>query len=143
MRRLGEEIRDAYVFDNLSRIHDRRLVAGVGHRRQIVRDQDHRHAKFAAKSLEKIKDLRLYHDVERGGRLVADDDLGVTGESHGDHRALSHPARKFMRVIGRSFAIDLDAFEEFRNARFDGLFREIFVQENRIRDLIPDRHDRI
>ena len=46
-----------------------------------------------------IEDLRLDRDVERGRRLVGDQQLRVAGERHRDHHALAHAARELVRVL--------------------------------------------
>ena len=47
--------------------------------------------------------LRLHGDVERGRRLVGDDQLGVARHRHGDHGALAHAARELVRdIAGRA-----------------------------------------
>ena len=47
---------------------------------------------------DQLEDLRLHGDVERGRRLVGDQQLGVVGQRHRDHRALAHAARELVRV---------------------------------------------
>ena len=42
--------------------------------------------------------LRLHGDVERGGRLVGDQQLRRAGERHGDHRPLALAARELERI---------------------------------------------
>ena len=42
--------------------------------------------------------LRLHRDVERGGRLVGDDQLGVARDRHRDHHALPQPAGELVRI---------------------------------------------
>ena len=44
------------------------------------------------------QDLVLDRHVERGGRLVAQDDLGVAGQRDGDHHPLPHAAGELVRV---------------------------------------------
>ena len=46
-----------------------------------------------------IEDLRLDGHVERGGRLVGDQELRVAGQRHRDHRALAHAAGQLVRII--------------------------------------------
>ena len=46
-----------------------------------------------------IEDLRLDGDVERGGRLVGDQELGIAGERHRDHHALAHAAGELVRIV--------------------------------------------
>ena len=53
----------------------------------------------ARQLLHQFEDLRLDGDVERGGRLVGDDQLGVAGQRDGDHDALAHAAGKLVRIL--------------------------------------------
>ncbi len=48
---------------------------------------------------QQIEDLRLHRDVERGGRLVGDQDVGPAGQRHRDHHALAHAAGQLVRVF--------------------------------------------
>ena len=48
---------------------------------------------------EEVEDLRLDRDVERGGRLVGDEQLGFACQGHGDEHALAHPAGHLERVL--------------------------------------------
>ena len=48
---------------------------------------------------EQVEDLRLDGDVERGGRLVGDQQLRVVGQRHRDHGALPHAAGELVRVL--------------------------------------------
>ena len=62
-------IRPAYMID--------RAVAGLGDHRQVVADEDHRQARARSRrSPEEAEDLGLDHHVERGHRLVRDEELG-------------------------------------------------------------------
>ena len=47
---------------------------------------------------QQVEDLRLDGDVERGDRLVADDELRLEGERAGDADALALAAGEFVRV---------------------------------------------
>ena len=49
------------------------------------------------------QDLRLDRDVERGGRLVGDDQIGLVQQRDGDRHALAHAAGELVR-IGRAGA---------------------------------------
>ena len=48
--------------------------------------------------LQQREDLRLHGDVERGGRLVGDEQVGLVGERHGDHHALALAAGQLVRI---------------------------------------------
>ena len=47
---------------------------------------------------QQLEDLRLDGDVERGGGLVGDQQIGLVGERHGDHHALPLPAGELVGV---------------------------------------------
>ena len=46
-----------------------------------------------------VEDLRLDRHVERGGRLVGDQQLRVAGQRHRDHHALPHAAGQLVRIL--------------------------------------------
>ena len=50
-------------------------------------------------AVDQVEDLRLDRHVERGRRLVRDQDVRVVQERHRDHRALAHAARVLVRVV--------------------------------------------
>ncbi len=68
--------------------------------------------------LEQLQDLRLHRDVERGGRLVGDQQVGLVRQRHGDHHALALAAGELMRIAlqppGRIGNADL--VEQFEDA---------------------------
>ena len=51
-----------------------------------------------AQAVEHLEDLRLHRDVERGGRLVGHQDLGLGGERDGDHHPLAHAAAELVGI---------------------------------------------
>ncbi len=51
---------------------------------------------------EQVEDLRLDGDVERGGRLVGDQQARAVGDRHRDHHALAHAARELVRKGARA-----------------------------------------
>ena len=51
------------------------------------------------RSLDQLQDLGLDGHVERGRRLVGDQQVGVARERHRDHHALAHAARELVRVV--------------------------------------------
>ena len=55
-------------------------------------DHDQRHVPFALDVLEQVEDLLLSGDVERGGRLVRDQQVRVARQGHRDRDPLPHPA---------------------------------------------------
>ena len=65
------------ALDDAAGIHHRDLVGAAGDDAEIVGDQDHRHVPPLLLARQQVEDLRLHRDVERGGRLVGDQQLGL------------------------------------------------------------------
>ena len=83
--------RPAYITTTSS--HD------LGDDAEVVRDQQDRHAEPLAQLAQQLEDLRLDRHVERGRRLVGDQQLRVARERHRDHHALAHAAGQLVRVV--------------------------------------------
>jgi len=84
-----------------------------------VRDQDDRRTARRFNSPHQIEDLRLQGHVERGGRLVRDQQPGIAGQRHRNHHALAHAAGQLVRVfVDASLRRrDVDAAQQFDRAR--------------------------
>ena len=87
------------ILDHLAHIHHRHLVRDLGDDAHIMGDEQDRHAKLVLKRPDQRQDLRLGGDVQRGGRLVGDQQRRVGCQRNGDHGALAHAARQLMRVL--------------------------------------------
>ena len=68
------------------------------HHRQVVGDEDEGDAELALELVEQRDHLRLDRDVERGDRLVGDDQLGLERQRPGDGDALALAAGELVRV---------------------------------------------
>ena len=91
MLRLAVE-RDAVgELGHLAEVHDHDAVRDVPHDVEVVRDEDVRESEVALQVLQQVEYLRLNRDVQRGDRLVADNQLRVDGERarHADSLALA------------------------------------------------------
>jgi len=64
----------------------------------IVSHENHPHAELARQSAQEDQHLRLYSRVERGGRLVGEQEPRIAGHRHRYHRALAQPARQLARI---------------------------------------------
>ena len=102
MVRLREQILHRRLFDDLAGIHHHDALRGLGHHAHVVGDQHHRHAEARLHVEQQVEDLRLDGDVQRGGRLVGDQQLRLAGERHGDHHALAHAAGELVRVVAHA-----------------------------------------
>ena len=65
-------------------------------------NEKQRHAGVGAQALQQLQDLQADRDVERGGRLVGDQELRVARERHRDHRALALAAGELVRIAVRA-----------------------------------------
>jgi hypothetical protein len=63
-----------------------------------VGDHHDRGVQLVLQAVHEVEDLRLHRHVERRGRLVGDEQLGVVAQRHRDHHALAHAARELVRV---------------------------------------------
>ena len=92
-----------------------------------------------------LDDLRLHGHVERGGRLVGDQEIRPAGERDGDHHALPHAAGKLVRVILHPPLGCGDADARQRLDRQLVGFPPVLalVQHEHLGDLPADRRDRI
>ena len=81
------------------RVHHGHAIGDAGDNAQIMCDQRHRHTAFALEFGEQRKDLRLDGHIQRGGRLIGNQYLGIAGERDGDHHALAHAARQLVRIL--------------------------------------------
>ena len=73
-------------------IHDRDTIGVARDHAEIMRDQQQRRAGLTRNFFQEIQNLRLNRDVQRGGRLVGDDETRLTGQRHRNHDALAHAA---------------------------------------------------
>src|SRR5690606_9188670 len=99
-------------------LHHGNPVADVCNNAEVVRNQQEGETTVATKALQQVQDTLLHGDVEGGGGLVGDDDVGIVGERHGNPDALALPARQFMREGARAGAgiADTDLLHEFDGA---------------------------
>ncbi len=96
---LEEERAHLGGFHHSPRVHDVNPVGVPRDHAHVVRDQQHRHAQPLLQVPEQGEDLRLNGDVERGGRLVSDEQFGLVGQRHGDHHALPQATGQLVRVV--------------------------------------------
>jgi hypothetical protein len=75
-----------------------RHARDLGDHAEVVRDEQHPRAVARLQVLDEAQDLRLRGDVERGGRLVGDEQRRLEHQRHGDHDALALAAGELVRV---------------------------------------------
>ena len=86
--------------------HHRDAVGDLRDHAHVVGDEQHGGAVIALQVADQGQDLLLRGDVERGGRLVRDQELRLEHQRHRDHDALALAAGQAVRVGGED-ALDL------------------------------------
>ena len=84
--------------------------------RQVVGDEEIGKAHLALQVHHQVEHLRLDRDVERGDRLVADDQLGLQRQRAGDADALALAAGELVRVIVHLRLAQAHALEQLGDA---------------------------
>ena len=125
-------------------VHHRDPVGQLEQQRQVVGDEQDREPELVLQLDDLAEDVALHHDVERGRRLVHDDDLGVDRQRHRDHHPLAHAAGQLVRVAAQPRARDADQVEQ----RADLLERVLAAAIRRcawidVEDLVADVEHRV
>ena len=89
------------VFDDPAGVHHRHRIGHCRHHAQIMRDQHHRQARFATQPVEQAQDAGLDRHVQRGGRLVGDQQSRFARQRHRDLDALAHAAAELVRIAAQ------------------------------------------
>ena len=89
---------------------------------------------------QEIEDLRLHGHVERGRRLVGEQQPGRAGDRHRDDNALAHAAGHFVRIDAQPLLRRRDADLAEEVDRFGARLREAeaAMGSQRLGDLIAD-----
>ena len=106
MSRAPVQLAGGSRFHQPARVHHRDGVGDLDQQRQVMGDEQDREAEPVAQRHQLVENLALGDDVQRGRRLVHDQDLRVERHRHGDHDALPHAAGQLVRVaaepVGRN-----------------------------------------
>ena len=81
-----------------ARVHDGDAVAQLGHDAEVVGDEDQREVGLALDVLQQAQVLGLDRHVERGRRLVGDQQARLAGDGDGAGHALADAAAHLVRV---------------------------------------------
>ena len=70
-------------------VHHLGAVGDLGHDTEVVGDDQHAGAGDVAGRAQHVENLGLHRDIECGRGLVADQQVRVVGDRHGDHHPLA------------------------------------------------------
>src|SRR5262245_57851739 len=126
-------------------VHDRHAVTHSGHHAEVMRNEQDGHTCFRLQALQELQVLKLDGHVERGGRLIGNEHLGLTADGNGADDALLHAAAHLMRKLADPLigGGDLDAAERPRCLLHDLCLGAPPAPENRLAQLLTDREHRI
>ena len=104
------------ISTDLAEVHDHHPVGDVPDDVEVVRDEDVGEPELRLQVLEQVQDLRLDRHVERGHRLVADDQLRVDGERARDADPLPLAAGELVREAVVVLGVEPDDLEQLLDA---------------------------
>ena len=93
----------------------------MAHHGQIVGDEQVGHAEARLKLLQHVDDLRLNGNVQRGDRLVADDEVRLAGQGAGDADALALTAGELVGIAVQVILLQAHALHQLAHAVVDVL----------------------
>src|SRR5271156_6473457 len=99
MNRRTKELANRRRLHQLARMHNGDPLAGLRDDPEIVGYQKNRRTHFLAEVAEQVEDARSDGYVEACRRFVGDKKPWRSGQCHRDHDALTHAARKLMRIL--------------------------------------------
>ena len=108
-------------------------------------DEDDRRVEVVLQPVDQLQDLGLDGDVERGRRLVGDEELGLAGQRHRDHHPLAQATGELVgellqALLGPGHA---DHAEHLLGTAHRLLAVPAAVDAQRLGDLVADRHGRV
>ena len=98
MQRVAEQLLRRCQLHDPPKIHHGDPVGQILHHRQIVGDENVGQPMLFLELIEQFEYLRLNGNVQRGDRLVADNQLRIDRERPRDADALALPAREFIGI---------------------------------------------
>ena len=128
--------------DDLAQVHHGDPVTDVRDGGEVVADEEIAHAERALQLLELGDDLGPHRHVERGDRLVQDDQTRVGHERPRDRDPLALPAAEFVRKQRSDVRRQPDQLEHRADALVDRGAREAGVDLERLGDDVADAHAR-
>ena len=145
MTRIGEDLPDRALLEELARIHDADPVAHAHHGAEIVADEQDGHLVTLAQLAHEVEHGRLHRHVEPGGRLIHDQERGLGDERHRDHDALLLAARQLVGIaLEQLLAVrQLDLGEHRERPGAGRPFADALVDHGHFHELPAHRHDRV
>jgi hypothetical protein len=133
-----QDLRRRRGLDDPSRVGDHDPVADARRDTEVVRHEQQRRPALPGRRREQVEHPRLHGDIERGRRLVGDDEPRIARERHRDHHTLAQPAGQLVRVAAH---LHVGLRDPGLREQLDQLV--VFGIAGGLRDLVGDPHRRI
>ena len=140
MPRVAEELIGRRLLDHLAGVHDRDPVGELDEEREVVRDEEDGELELPLERLDLLENLALDDHVERGRRLVEQQQVRVERERHRDDHALAHPAGQLVRVRAQAPALDADELEQLARPRQRLRLPDPLVRLEHVDELVAHPH---
>ena len=144
-RHAVEQVSGGGALGDAARVHDQGPVACPGDHAQVVGDHKQGRSLFGGQLGDQVENPRLNDDVERGGRLVGDQQTRAAGQGDGQDDALALAAGELVgiEIEGEPCRGQADPIEQSGGPVPRGGPRQAEVQPQALRDLPTDRPHRI
>ena len=139
----GEQRLGVRGLDDGAEIHHGDAVGDVLDHREVVRDENIGKPQPLLQVAQQIEDLRANGNVERGDRLVADDQFRFDRERARDRDALALAAGKFVGVAAHETRLEPDQPQQFLDPRAAFVRWHEVMQRQWLAEDLSDRHARI
>src|SRR5690606_13894581 len=142
LRTIQDVCRSALLY-HLAMAHYHDAVGDLGHHAEIVSDENHPYAHARLDVLDHGQDLGLSRDIERRGRFVGNEYVGLHRQRHGNHHALALAARQLERVGVDDLAgiAQHHLWKQLQHRGATRLDRHIGMTLEHLVDLAADAHD--
>ena len=142
MARVGEDVADRALLDQLAAVHHPDPVAHASHRAEVVADVENRGVVPLAERPDEVEDRRLHRDVQPRRGLVHDEQRGRRDEGHRDDDPLLLAPRELVRIAaedaGRVGQVDL--LQHAAGALAGGARPDPLVEHRDFHELAADGH---
>ncbi len=123
--------------------HDRYAIGDVIDDGQVMADEQIGQVEIPFQILKQVEDLRLYRDVERRCRFVAQDELRIKRKGARDADALALPTGEGMRIAAQEPRVETNQAHQVADPFRALLLRPDPVHFKRLQQRVVDGHARI
>ena len=140
MQRVAEDVLRSAILHQIAQIHNAHRVGDVLHHGQIVADEQVRQVVLLLDLLEQVDDLGLNGHVQRGHRLIADDEFRIQRQRPGNADTLPLTAGELVGIAVLVEGLQAAVVHDPVDIVVKFLFRHQIVLAHRLADDLTHRH---